>query len=619
LLADEQHIFSRLSVFRGGFTRQAAWQVCAPGISQPALRRILAGLIGKSLLRYDLPSDRYDLHELLRQFGAEKLAQASGVETATSTSSAQAVRDRHSAYYCAFLHRHAENWHTARQLETLAAVTRESDNVQQAWRWALAQGEWQRLVQAIDSLAWYYEWKGHFANGETFCQAIIQKAETQAIVETTVSPDCLRLWAKALAWQGFFTVDLSIALCELQQSLALLERPELAKQDTRWEKAFALNAQAYLLQGLDWQAARQLFEQCLSLYQELDDQWGTAEALRGLSVLDWRTANYASALERVQATLVIQQDLGDWRAQAELPNMLGLIHKSLGHLDEAERLHREALSLSRRIDDQAELVIRKANLAHTLLWQGKFEEAHQLARESLAICQELGHYRIRGGWVCSVLCETLIHCGQYHQARQQVVPALSFLQEVSEALHKGSLYSVLGQLALVASSFAEAQAAFGESAGIFRETWQQLIAIPLTGLGYAACRLDQLPQARQHLAEAMSSALAIKAFIPGVFALTGAALLLATTGDQARAVEIWALAKYHPLVTHSKWFEDVAGRELDDLAATLPTEVAEAAQARGRALDLWQTAAELLAELEAANAIENGSFANRDYKQEFRT
>jgi hypothetical protein len=89
-----------------------------------------------------------------------------------------------------------------------------------------------------------------------------------------------------------------------------------------------------------------------------------------------------------------------------------------------------------------------------------------------------------------------------------------------------------------------------------------------------------------------------------VFALTGVALLLATTGDHARAVEIWALAKCHPLITHSKWFEDVAGRELSDLAATLPTEAAEAAQARGRTLDLWQTVTALLAELEVKNAAE---------------
>jgi hypothetical protein len=89
---------------------------------------------------------------------------------------------------------------------------------------------------------------------------------------------------------------------------------------------------------------------------------------------------------------------------------------------------------------------------------------------------------------------------------------------------------------------------------------------------------------------------------PIVFALPGVALLLAQADDVARAVEIWALARCHPFVANSRWFEDVAGRELEALAATLPLEVAEAAQARGRTLDLWQTAATLLTELKATKA-----------------
>ena len=81
---------------------------------------------------------------------------------------------------------------------------------------------------------------------------------------------------------------------------------------------------------------------------------------------------------------------------------------------------------------------------------------------------------------------------------------------------------------------------------------------------------------------------------------------MAHTGDAARAIEIWALAKCQPYVANSKWFEDVAGRELDDLAASLPPEVAEAARERGRGLELWQAAAALLAELEATDAAERG-------------
>ena len=64
------------------------------------------------------------------------------------------------------------------------------------------------------------------------------------------------------------------------------------------------------------------------------------------------------------------------------------------------------------------------------------------------------------------------------------------------------------------------------------------------------------------------------------------------------AVELYALSSQCPFVSNSHWFEDVAGKET--AAATLPPDVVAAVQERGRARDLWETARELLEELESA-------------------
>ena len=65
----------RFSVFRGGFTREAAAQVAGAGL--PTLAR----LISKSLLAFDPSTERYRVHEVLRQYGQEKLAQAGTLAT----------------------------------------------------------------------------------------------------------------------------------------------------------------------------------------------------------------------------------------------------------------------------------------------------------------------------------------------------------------------------------------------------------------------------------------------------------------------------------------------------------------------------------------------------------
>ena len=67
LSADEQQSFRRLSVFQGGFERDAAEAVT--GATLP----LLAALVDKSWLRRDADG-RFQVHELLRQFGAEQLA-----------------------------------------------------------------------------------------------------------------------------------------------------------------------------------------------------------------------------------------------------------------------------------------------------------------------------------------------------------------------------------------------------------------------------------------------------------------------------------------------------------------------------------------------------------------
>ena len=67
--------------------------------------------------------------------------------------------------------------------------------------------------------------------------------------------------------------------------------------------------------------------------------------------------------------------------------------------------------------------------------------------------------------------------------------------------------------------------------------------------------------------------------------------------DVERAVELYALVSRYPHVANSRWFEDVAGREIRAAAEGLPSEVVAAAQERGRARDLWATVEELLGEL----------------------
>ena len=86
--------------------------------------------------------------------------------------------------------------------------------------------------------------------------------------------------------------------------------------------------------------------------------------------------------------------------------------------------------------------------------------------------------------------------------------------------------------------------------------------------------------------------------VPSLYLLPAAALLWAGRDDARQAVALYALASRYPFVSKSRWFEDVAGREISDTAATLPPDARAAVEERGGAQDLETTLANLLVELD---------------------
>ena len=83
-----------------------------------------------------------------------------------------------------------------------------------------------------------------------------------------------------------------------------------------------------------------------------------------------------------------------------------------------------------------------------------------------------------------------------------------------------------------------------------------------------------------------------------LWALPAVALLMVGEGEGERAIELYGLASRYPLVAKSRWFADVAGSTLAEVAAALPAERVAVLEERGRARDLGAAAGDLRAELE---------------------
>jgi hypothetical protein len=191
-----------------------------------------------------------------------------------------------------------------------------------------------------------------------------------------------------------------------------------------------------------------------------------------------------------------------------------------------------------------------------------------------------------------------MHLGRYDQARIRAQVTLDYCRE-SDSLHQMASALLLSiRVALAEEAYGEADRLAQQVLAIHQKTGQQegraeLAAVSAV-IAYASGKREEM---RQHVCEMLESAIREGRFQSLMLALPVTALYLAVRAQVERAVELYALASRYPYVANSRWFEDVAGREIDALTATLPQEVVAAARERGRARDLEATAAELLAEL----------------------
>ena len=113
----------------------------------------------KSLLRLDT-DDRYDLHELLRQYGEEQLSRRGDFVH---------VRLAHRAFYADFCARLEQDIKGLRQLEALNEIEADFENVRTAWLWAIEKGSQDAIDRALESVYLYCEIRSRFHEVEEIC------------------------------------------------------------------------------------------------------------------------------------------------------------------------------------------------------------------------------------------------------------------------------------------------------------------------------------------------------------------------------------------------------------------------------------------------------------------
>ncbi|MFE7099719.1 BTAD domain-containing putative transcriptional regulator [Streptomyces erythrochromogenes] len=156
LTEPERALLRRLAAFPGGATVEAAEEVCVGGpVEAYDVLDLVTSLADKSLLVTE-GDGRYRMLETIRAYGLDRLAEAGEEE---------AVRRAHAAYFTGLARAADPYLRRSEQLEWLARLTAEHDNLSAALRGAIAAGEARAAVRLVAAAGWYWWLSGHKADG----------------------------------------------------------------------------------------------------------------------------------------------------------------------------------------------------------------------------------------------------------------------------------------------------------------------------------------------------------------------------------------------------------------------------------------------------------------------
>jgi predicted ATPase/DNA-binding XRE family transcriptional regulator len=534
----ERTVFMRLAVFRGGFTRMAAQHVAGASL------RMLSSFVNKSLLQCE-PNRRYTIHEFLRQFAEAELE---------ATDQTEATLALHCAYYTDFLHQREPDLKGRRQVAALDEIESNFENVRAAWQSAVAQRSYEAIGRALESLYWYCEMRNRFQEGLELLR-LGREALAPAAGEAPHP-----IWGRVIARM-------------LGQNSAFYESP--------------FESKAWVETGL-------------AIAQQGENQAEIAFCLWRLAVSAYLSADPITAIPIFEASLAHYQAVEDRFYQGYLIKDLGILYIGLGQSDQGDTLIQQSLDLRRATGGHDGLATSLGTVGWIMYNRGRYSEAEAYWQESDQIRRMARNFL--GSTYFQLAWSAFFNHGDLDRAGSLAEDLRRAAVEIGDAESKHQSLGLLGVLAGIREEYLACRQSFQQMCLLnfpyfpFTTSWEQM------GLCMAACGLNDLASAQQHLQRVLEISL-IHQWPPNAAkGLTFAAVIAAKSGKSERATELFALVFHHPL-SPKGWLEQwpLIARLRAELEATLMPERFQVAWQRGETLDLLATAKEQLAELGGEN------------------
>jgi predicted ATPase/DNA-binding SARP family transcriptional activator len=343
LTEGEQALLSRMSIFAGGWTLDAAEAICADAsVPEWSILELLTSLVDKSLVTYQPHRDRYRMLETIREYAMGRLRDDRADPN---------LAGRFVSYYTEFAEE-ADNALTGPdQVAWLNRLESEHDNLRAA------------MATANDSVR--------------------RRPDSDESADGVPPDGGLRL-AAALGhfwWvRGF-----------LREGRARLEAALESGPRTGRQRARALNqAGTLVLRHGDYSAALEFYSASLAINRQAAEPGPIASVLNNLGMVAYVSQEYSESWRYYSESLDLRREIGDRWAIAASLNNLGTVAYRLRNYEQATTLYGESLDIRRELGDSQGIAGSLNNLAAIAIEREDYAAAREFQRSSLPIRQELG-------------------------------------------------------------------------------------------------------------------------------------------------------------------------------------------------------------------------------------
>ena len=336
LSENERLLFRRLAVFRGGWTLEAAEEVCiGDTIASKDIIALLSQLVNKSLVLVETlkGANRYRRLETIHEFAREKLFETTEVAR---------LRDRHLTYFLKRAEEIEPYLTGAEQSAWMDYLDFELENIRLALEWSISSKRGEESLRLCGALGWFWFIRCHIREGGEWSRRGLELRDgTSDRAQATA--------LRSAGWMHFAKDDFSTSTA--------------------------------------------LHYESLDFYRKLGDMKEISTALQFLGIVENVQGNLAKARTFFEESLEISRRIDNKQAMPRVLIHLGGFAKTDGDHLTAWRYYEEALAICRDIKERHLTTVVLSTMGYFAFSQKNNQQARKYYQEALEICLTLKNKR----------------------------------------------------------------------------------------------------------------------------------------------------------------------------------------------------------------------------------